>query len=112
MPIRASVSTNCQNWWGTGTSMNVATNAHGPAPVPHVACETVTDQHWRVPTSIAAWSRIRSRHVPLAAGPDLSMNAARGCSGRKVPANGATPAAMAVAAASSKMVRVAQVAPP
>ena len=51
----------------------------------------LSDQHSRLPVSPANASAILSFHVPLAAAPDLPLNVASGCSGRKLPVNGAEP---------------------
>ena len=52
------------------------------------------DQHSSVPVSPANESVILSFQVPLAATPDLPLNAESGCSGRKLPTNGADPCVM------------------
>ena len=56
-----------------------------------------------VPTSMAAVSATLSFHVPLEG---LPFRPDKGCSGRNVPAKGAAPAEIAVAAESSKTVWV------
>ena len=52
---------------------------------------TTIDQHMSVPVSPANESGILSFQVPLAAVPDLPLNVESGCSGRKLPTNGADP---------------------
>ena len=63
-----------------------------------------TDQQLRVPVSPANESLILSFQVPLAEVPDLPLNLASGCSGRKLPTKGADPWAIKLGAESSKVV--------
>src|SRR4029450_2391985 len=73
--------------------------------VQHTYCwrGTVSSEQPRVPPSSAAVSVTRSFHPPFT---DLPAKLASGVSGLKLPAKGATPAEMAVAAESSNIVPV------
>ena len=70
-----------------------------------------SDQHCSVPTSAPAWSTRCSFQVPFAAEPDLALKLESACWGLKVPAKGANPCVMDVAAESSNTVRAAQLVP-
>jgi hypothetical protein len=84
---------------------------HGPPPSVQVNGEMLIDQHWIVPTSTAAVSLTRSRQVPFTALAVLPLNSGSACCGRNVPAKGAEPALIGVAAESSKIVRALQLVP-
>src|SRR5436309_16063708 len=62
-------------------------------------------------TPLTVSSVISNVQVPLTSAPDLPRKSLNLPSGRNVPKNGATPLVMGVAAASSKVVRWAQLLP-
>jgi hypothetical protein len=91
--------------WSVSKSAAGRGGAHDP-PLTHAVVVMNSDQQLSVPVSCAASSAIRSFHVPLSAEPLFPMKPASEPSGRNVPTNGAVPDVIAVAAASSNVVRL------